>query len=46
MIAMSEISCVKRDEEVVEILAAYDLLGSYRATAEAVRCDHHTVAGM
>src|SRR3954469_8125599 len=32
-----------RDEDVVEILEAYDLLGSYRAAAEAVGCDHHTV---
>lgn len=27
----------------MEILEAYDLLGSYRAAAEAVGCDHHTV---
>jgi hypothetical protein len=40
---MFKISCVKRDEDVVEILAAYDLLGSYRAAAGAVGCDHHTV---
>jgi transposase len=40
---MSKISCVKRSEDVVEILEAYDLLGSYRAAAEAVGCDHHTV---
>jgi hypothetical protein len=29
-----------RDEDVVEILEAYDLLGSYRAAADAVGCDH------
>jgi hypothetical protein len=40
---ISKISCVMRDEDVVEILEAYDLLGSYRAAAEAVGCDHHTV---
>jgi hypothetical protein len=28
----------------VEILEAYDLTGSYRAAAELVGCDHHTVA--
>jgi hypothetical protein len=42
-IVSSKISCVMRDEDVVEILEAYDLLGSYRAAAEAVGCDHHTV---
>jgi transposase len=40
---MFKISCVKRSEDVVEILEAYDLLGSYRAAAAAVGCDHHTV---
>jgi hypothetical protein len=35
---------VKRSEEIVEILEAYDLTGSYRAAAELVGCDHHTVA--
>jgi transposase len=35
---------VKRDEEIVEILEAYDLTGSYRAAAELAGCDHHTVA--
>ena len=28
----------------MEILEAYDLTGSYRAAAELVGCDHHTVA--
>jgi transposase len=32
-----------RDEDVVEILEAYDLLGSYRGAADAIGCDHHTV---
>jgi transposase len=35
---------VKRGREIVEILEAYDLTGSYRAAAELVGCDHHTVA--
>jgi transposase len=35
---------VKRNEEIVEILEAYDLTGSYRAAAELAGCDHHTVA--
>ncbi|MDT0354011.1 hypothetical protein RM445_31500, partial [Pseudonocardia sp. DSM 45834] len=35
---------VKRSEEIVEILEAYDLTGSYRAAAELAGCDHHTVA--
>lgn len=30
--------------EIVEILEAYDLTGSYRAAAEPAGCDHHTVA--
>jgi transposase len=34
---------VKRSEEIMEILEAYDLTGSYRAAAELVGCDHHTV---
>jgi len=42
-VVMSKVSCVMRDEDVVEILEAYDLLGSYRAATEAVGCDHHTV---
>ena len=35
---------MKRNEEIVEILEAYDLTGSYRAAAELAGCDHHTVA--
>jgi hypothetical protein len=35
---------VKNSEEIVEILEAYDLTGSFRAAAELVGCDHHTVA--
>lgn len=34
---------MKRNEEIVEILEAYDLTGSYRAAAELAGCDHHTV---
>ncbi|WP_446225068.1 hypothetical protein ACTWPB_08130 [Nocardia sp. IBHARD005] len=30
-------------EEIKEILAAYDLTGSYRKAAELAGCDHHTV---
>jgi hypothetical protein len=35
---------VKNNEEIMEILEAYDLTGSYRAAAELAGCDHHTVA--
>ena len=35
---------MKRPEEIMEILEAYDLTGSYRAAAELAGCDHHTVA--
>ncbi|WP_327037949.1 IS21 family transposase [Micromonospora maris] len=35
---------MKRGREIVEILEAYDLTGSYRAAAELAGCDHHTVA--
>jgi biotin operon repressor len=35
---------VKSDGEIMEILAAYDLTGSLRATAELTGCSHHTVA--
>jgi hypothetical protein len=38
------VSPVKRNEEIVEILEAYDLTGSYRAAAALAGCDHHTVA--
>ena len=31
-------------EEFVEILAAFDLLGSFHAAADLVGCSHHTVA--
>jgi transposase len=34
---------VKTNEEIMEILAAYDLTGSYRKAAELAGCDHHTV---
>ena len=35
---------MKRNEEILEILEAFDLTGSYRAAAELAGCDHHTVA--
>ena len=35
---------MKRSEEIVEILEAYDLTGSCRAAAELAGCDHHSVA--
>jgi hypothetical protein len=35
---------VKRTEEIMEILAAYDLTHSYRDAARLAGCDHHTVA--
>jgi hypothetical protein len=35
---------MKSNEEIMEILEAYDLTGSYRGAAELVGCDHHTVA--
>ena len=35
---------MKRTEEIMEILAAYDLTGSFRNAAALVGCDHHTVA--
>jgi transposase len=34
---------MKTDEEIMEILAAYDLTGSYRKASELAGCDHHTV---
>ncbi|MEJ3746522.1 IS21 family transposase, partial [Actinomycetes bacterium KLBMP 9797] len=34
---------MKTDEEIMEILAAYDLTGSCRKAAELVGVDHHTV---
>ena len=35
---------MKSDGEIMEILAAYDLTGSLRATAALAGCSHHTVA--
>jgi transposase len=35
---------VKKPEEVMEILEAYDLTGSFRQAAALVGCDHKTVA--
>jgi transposase len=35
---------MKSDEEIMEILEAFDLTASYRASAELAGCDHHTVA--
>ncbi|HEY1716243.1 MAG TPA: IS21 family transposase [Solirubrobacteraceae bacterium] len=35
---------MKKAEEVMEILAAYDLTGSLRAAAKLAGCDHKTVA--
>ncbi|MFJ5951430.1 IS21 family transposase [Streptomyces noursei] len=34
---------MKTKEEIMEILEAFDLTGSYRAAAELAGCDHHTV---
>ncbi len=35
---------MKSAEEVMEILEAYDLTGSFRDAAELAGCSHHTVA--
>src|SRR5665811_1723881 len=35
---------LKKAEEVMEILEAYDLVGTLRGAAELAGCDHHTVA--
>jgi hypothetical protein len=35
---------MKSGEEVMDILAAFDLTRSYRAAADLAGCDHHTVA--
>ncbi|MGW0602262.1 IS21 family transposase [Streptomyces sp. NPDC002776] len=35
---------MKNSREIMEILEAYDLTGSYRAAAELTGVDHHTVA--
>ena len=34
---------MKAGEEIVRILEAFDLTGSYRAAGELAGCDHHTV---
>jgi transposase len=34
---------VKRSDQIMEILEAFDLTGSYRAAAKLAGCDHHTV---
>ena len=34
---------MKSYEEIMEILEAYDLTGSFRAAAELAGCSHHTV---
>jgi transposase len=34
---------VKSDEEIMEILEAFDLAGSFRAAGELAGCSHHTV---
>ena len=38
------VPAVMSDGEIMEILEAFDLTGSYRAAAEMAGCDHHTVA--
>ena len=35
---------MKSAEEIMQILEAYDLTGSYRDAAELVGCSHHTIA--
>ncbi len=35
---------MKLVEEIMRILEAFDLTGSYRDAAELAGCDHHTVA--
>jgi hypothetical protein len=35
---------MKSDEEIMEILEAFDLTGSYRDTAEFAGCSPHTAA--
>jgi hypothetical protein len=37
---------VKSAEEIMEILEAYDLTGSFRDAAELAGCSHHTVASL
>jgi len=41
---VSEEAPVKRAEEVMEILEAFDLVGTLRGAAELAGCDHKTVA--
>ena len=36
---------MKSYEEIMKILEAFDLTGSYRDAAELAGCSHHTVAG-
>ncbi|MER5757135.1 hypothetical protein [Streptomyces sp. NPDC002088] len=36
---------MKNSREIMEVLEAYDLTGSYRAAAELAGLDHHTVYG-
>ena len=36
---------VKSREEIIEILEAFDLTGSFRDAGELAGCSHHTVAG-
>lgn len=38
-----EVNFVKMSEEIMRILEAFNLTESYRAAAELVGCDHHTV---
>ena len=35
---------MKSREEIMEILEAFDLTGSFRDAAELAGCSHHTVA--
>lgn len=35
---------MKSAEEIMQILEAYDLTGSFRDAAELAGCSHHTVA--
>ena len=35
---------MKSAEEIMEILEAYDLTGSFRMAAQLSGCDHHTVS--
>jgi transposase len=37
---------LKSAEEIMEILEAYDLTGSFRDAAELAGCSHHTVASL